>query len=61
MTGGGIGIDYSVYRPRGSALSGTGGTASGAVEKMRMINELGRSVMQGGSRRSAMYASLIWK
>ena len=38
----------SVYRPRGSALSGTGGTASGAVEKMRMINELGRSVMQGG-------------
>ena len=61
MTGGGIGIDYSVYRPRGSALSGTGGTASGAVEKMRMINELGRSVMQGGSRRSAIYASLNWK
>ena len=61
MTGGGIGIDYSVYRPRGSALSGTGGTASGAVEKMRMINELGRSVMQGGSRRRAIYASLNWK
>ena len=61
MTGGGIGIDYSVYRPRGSALSGTGGTASGAVEKMRMINELGLSVMQGGSRRSAIYASLNWK
>ena len=61
MTGGGIGIDYSVYRPRGSALSGTGGTASGAVEKMRMINQLGRSVMQGGSRRSAIYASLNWK
>ena len=61
MTGGGIGIDYSVYRPRGSALSGTGGTASGAVEKMRMINDLGRSVMQGGSRRSAIYARLNWK
>ena len=61
MTGGGIGIDYSVYRPRGSALSGTGGTASGAVEKARMINELGRSVMQGGSRRSAIYASLNWQ
>ena len=61
MTGGGIGIAYSVYRPLGSALSGTGGTASGAVEKMRMINELGRSVMQGGSRRSAIYASLNWK
>ena len=58
MTGGGIGIDYSIYRPRGSMLAGTGGTASGAVEKARMINELGRSVMQGGSRRSAIYASL---
>lgn len=61
MTGGGIGIDYSVYRPAGSALGGTGGTASGAVTKMRMINEIGRSVMQGGSRRSAIYASLNWQ
>lgn len=61
MTGGGIGIDYSVYRPSGSALGGTGGTASGAVTKMRMINEIGRSVMQGGSRRSAIYASLNWQ
>lgn len=61
MTGGGIGIDYSIYRPAGSALGGTGGTASGAVTKMRMINEIGRSVMQGGSRRSAIYASLNWQ
>lgn len=61
MTGGGIGIDYSVYRPEGSALGGTGGTASGSVTKMKMINEIGRSVMQGGSRRSAIYASLNWK
>ena len=61
MTGGGIGVDYSVYRPAGSALGGTGGTASGAVTKMRMINEIGRSVMQGGSRRSAIYASLNWQ
>ena len=61
MTGGGIGIDYSIYRQAGSALGGTGGTASGAVTKMRMINEIGRSVMQGGSRRSAIYASLNWK
>ena len=61
MTGGGIGVDYSVYRPAGSALGGTGGTASGAVTKMKMINEIGRSVMQGGSRRSAIYASLNWQ
>jgi len=26
-----------------------------------MINEIGREVMQGGSRRSAIYASLNWK
>ena len=28
---------------------------------MQMINEIGRRVMQGGSRRSAIYASLNWK
>lgn len=57
-TGGGIGNDYSVYRPEGSSLSRTGGIASGPISKMRMINEIGREVMQGGSRRSAIYASL---
>lgn len=58
MTGGGIGIDYSRLRGRGSKLRRTGGTASGPISKMRMINEIGREVMQGGSRRSAIYASL---
>lgn len=61
MTGGGIGIDYSVYRAEGSKLGQTGGTASGPIPKMQMINEIGRRVMQGGSRRSAIYASLNWK
>ena len=61
MTGGGIGVDYSVYRPEGSGLAGTGGTASGPIPKIQMINEIGRRVMQGGSRRSAIYASLNWK
>lgn len=61
MTGGGIGIDYSVYRPKGALLSRTGGTASGPIPKMEMINEIGRRVMQGGSRRSAIYASLNWR
>jgi ribonucleoside-diphosphate reductase alpha chain len=58
MTGGGIGIDYSIYRGEGAALKSTGGTASGPIPKMQMINEIGRRVMQGGSRRSAIYASL---
>ena len=61
MTGGGIGIDYSRLRPSGSALQRTGGTASGPIPLMYAINEIGRNVMQGGSRRSAIYASLNWK
>lgn len=60
-TGGGIGVDYSVYRPRGALLRRTGGTASGPLPKMQMINEIGRGVMQGAARRSAIYASLNWK
>lgn len=60
MTGGGIGIDYSVYRGEGELLKSTGGYASGPIPKMQMINEIGRRVMQGGSRRSALYASLKW-
>jgi ribonucleoside-diphosphate reductase alpha chain len=61
MTGGGIGVDYSVYRAEGQTLKGTGGIASGPLPKMEMINSIGQKVMQGGSRRSAIYASLNWK
>ena len=60
MTGGGIGIDYSRLRPSGRPLSRTGGVASGPIPLMHAINEIGRNVMQGGSRRSAIYASLNW-
>ncbi len=58
MTGGGIGVDYSVYRDSSKTLGRTGGKASGPIPKMFMLNEIGRNVMQGGSRRSAIYASL---
>jgi len=61
MTGGGIGIDYSVFRPEGAALSRTGGKSSGPIPLMYSVNETGRNVRQGGSRRSAIYASLNWK
>ena len=57
-TGGGIGNDYSIYRRRGAPLQRTGGEASGPVSKAKMVNEIGREVKQGGSRRSAIYASL---
>jgi ribonucleoside-diphosphate reductase alpha chain len=61
MCGGGIGIDYSLFRESGRILSRTGGIASGPIALMKVMNEVGRNVMQGGSRRSAMYASLSWK
>jgi ribonucleoside-diphosphate reductase alpha chain len=60
-TGGGIGNDYSRLRASGKALSRTGGTASGPIPLMYAVNEIGRNVMQGGSRRSAIYASLDWQ
>jgi ribonucleoside-diphosphate reductase alpha chain len=61
MTGGGIGIDYSRLRPAGKTLNRTGGISSGPIPLMYAINEIGRNVMQGGSRRSAIYASLNWQ
>lgn len=61
ITGGGIGNDYSIYREEGATISRTGGKASGPISKAKMINEIGREVMQGGARRSAIYASLNWK
>ena len=60
-SGGGIGVDYSTLRPYGRILKRTGGTASGPIPLMQAVNEIGRNVMQGGSRRSAIYASLNWK
>src|SRR3990167_2137977 len=61
MTGGGIGIDYSRLRPSGRILNRTGGISSGPIPLMYTVNEVGRNVMQGGSRRSAIYASLNWQ
>jgi ribonucleoside-diphosphate reductase alpha chain len=61
MTGGGIGADYSRFRPSGRMLSRTGGKASGPLPLMDLIDNIGRNVMQGGSRRSAIYASLNWQ
>jgi ribonucleoside-diphosphate reductase alpha chain len=61
MNGGGIGVDYSIFRSSGAILKRTGGTASGPIPLMHSINEVGRNVMQGGSRRSAIYASLNWQ
>jgi len=60
MTGAGIGVDYSSVRAEGKAIRKTGGTSTGPLALAQAINELGRSVMQGGSRRSALWAGLKW-
>ena len=61
MTGGGIGIDVTNFRPKGRTLSKTGGVSSGPIPFLLATNEIGRNVMQGGSRRSAMYGSMNWQ
>jgi ribonucleoside-diphosphate reductase alpha chain len=60
MTGGGIGGDYSRLREEGAIIKRTGGRATGPIALMNMINESGRYIMQGGQRRSAIWAGLLW-
>jgi ribonucleoside-diphosphate reductase alpha chain len=60
MTGAGIGINYSLLREEGAKIRKTGGVSSGPLSLMNIINETGRWVMQGGARRSAIWAGLRW-
>lgn len=60
MTGAGIGIDYSDVRAEGKPIRKTGGFSTGPLALMQIQNELGRGIMQGGSRRSAIWAGLNW-
>lgn len=61
MTGAGIGVDYSSVREEGAVIHRTGGLATGPIALMQMVNECGRGIMQGGSRRSAIWAGLNWR
>lgn len=60
MTGAGIGVWYGDVRAGGEPIKRTGGTASGPLPKMQQINDTGRHIMQGGNRRSAIWAGLPW-
>lgn len=60
MTGAGIGVVYSDLRHEGARIKKTGGVATGPLALMQMLNEAGRGIMQGGSRRSAIWAGLHW-
>lgn len=56
--GGGVGINCSPIRPRGSKIYGTGGVATGAVSLMEMINAVGDVLVGGGGRRLALMLDL---
>ena len=60
MTGAGIGSAYGEIRPEGKPIRKTGGVATGPLALMQMVNEAGRGIQQGGSRRSALWAGLPW-
>lgn len=60
MTGAGIGVVYSKLRENGAPVKGMGGKSTGPLALMNMVNEAGRHIMQGGSRRSAIWAGLHW-
>ena len=60
MTGAGIGIVWSDLREEGAPVKGMGGTSTGPLAFMQSVNEIGRHIMQGGSRRAAIWAGLHW-
>lgn len=57
-TGGGVGINCSPIRPRGTKISGHAGTATGAVSLMEIINAAGEVIRAGGGRRTALMLCL---
>lgn len=57
-TGGGVGINFSPIRPRGTPIRGTGGAATGAVSLMEVINQTGEVIKAGGGRRTALMQCL---
>lgn len=57
-SGGGVGINYSNLRPKGSKIGSTNGTASGPVSFMEMFNGMSETIKQGGKRRGAQISIL---
>jgi ribonucleoside-diphosphate reductase alpha chain len=61
MTGAGIGVNYSAIRAKGKPIRKTGGVATGPLALLGMVNEAGRGIRQGGTRRSAIFGCLSWR
>lgn len=56
--GGGIGIDFSTLRPRGTQTKAVGGIASGPVSFMQVWDAACGTILSTGVRRGAMMATL---
>lgn len=57
-TGGGVGLNCSPVRPKGSVIRGTGGVATGAVSLMQAVDAVGDVIKAGGGRRTALMLCL---
>jgi ribonucleoside-diphosphate reductase alpha chain len=56
--GGGIGYDFSTFRPKGSDVKGVAADASGPLSFMDVWDAMCRTIMSAGSRRGAMMATM---
>ena len=56
--GGGIGVDFSTLRPRGTPAKAAGNIASGAVSFMHIWDAMCGTILSTGARRGAMMATL---
>jgi ribonucleoside-diphosphate reductase alpha chain len=56
--GGGIGVDFSTLRPRGTPAKSAGNIASGAVSFMGIWDAMCGTILSTGARRGAMMATL---
>ncbi len=57
-TGGGLGVNGSPIRPRGTPIAGSGGVATGSVSLFEIINSAGEVIKAGGGRRTALMMCL---
>jgi ribonucleoside-diphosphate reductase alpha chain len=56
--GGGIGVDFSTLRPRGTRARGAGNIASGPLSFMQIWDAMCGTILSTGARRGAMMATL---